>query len=399
MRVVSLVLLLVIAGNVFAQNVKPGKGQEPVNIYAAVDAKMLAIPEAQTSTTKDVANYINANFTTEKDKVRAVYAWTTNTFEYDYDNMFALNFYEKKENKAEKMMRLRKGICENYAAVFSEICNKCGIKAYVVPGYTRHDDFTSYLPHAWCSAVVDNEYFLFDPTWGAGYISNKKFVRKLSNDYFMQNPASHVRTHMPFDMMWQMLNYPLTAKEFEERKPVNDKNKNYFSFPDSIAAYEKMSQLEQYEAEARRIEQNGIKNALVYNQLANLKQNIEIERQNGLVNTYNSAVADFNLSVSELNEFINYRNKQFTPLKTDMEIQGMVDTVDHKLSRVAVKLATVKGRDNQVDAMVSPMEKQMAEVTKTVQEQQEFLKKYFKKGKLMRKSMFYKYTWMGIPIN
>ena len=36
--------------------------------------------------------------------------------------MYALNFYEKKEDKIAKVLKNRKGICENYAALFTEIC-------------------------------------------------------------------------------------------------------------------------------------------------------------------------------------------------------------------------------------------------------------------------------------
>jgi transglutaminase/protease-like cytokinesis protein 3 len=401
MRIAPLVLLLVIAGNLsFAQQkrIKQQAKVEPVSAYAAIDGRMLAIPAEQTNTTADVANYINANFSSARTKVRAIYAFTTSSFEYDYDNMFAINFYDKKENKADKMMKLRKGICENYAAVFNELCLKCGIRSYMIGGYTRQYDFTSYLPHAWCGAVVDNEYYLFDPTWGSGYISNRKFVKKRNDEYFMQAPAELIKTHMPFDPMWQLLYYPVTAREFEEGKTISNKSKGYFSFPDTITAYDKMSLLEQYESEARRIEQNGIKTALVYNQLANVKQNIDIERQNYLVNTYNSAVADYNQSLSDLSVFINYRNKQFSPSKPDTEIQGMMDTVDRTLMRAGNKLAAIKGKDKQVDAMISPMERQMNDVGRNVSEQKELLRKYFHRGKIARKSMLYKLTWLGIPV-
>ncbi|WP_298708004.1 hypothetical protein [Chitinophaga sp.] len=39
------------------------------------------------------------------------------------------------------------------------------------------------------------------------------------------------------------------------------------------------------------------------------------------------------------------------------------------------------------------------DIGKHISEQQEWLKKYFSKGKAGRKSMFTKLTWFGIPLN
>lgn len=50
--------------------------------------------------------------------------------------MFAINFYEKKEDKIAKPLKTRKGICENYASLFTDICIKSGLKSFVIEGYT-----------------------------------------------------------------------------------------------------------------------------------------------------------------------------------------------------------------------------------------------------------------------
>jgi hypothetical protein len=43
------------------------------------------------------------------------------------------------------------------------------------------------------------------------------------------------------------------------------------------------------------------------------------------------------------------------------------------------------------------LNKSLDEATFNLNEQKVFLDKYFSTGKLFRKSLFYKYTWMGIP--
>src|SRR5262249_15396535 len=151
---------------------------------------------------------------------------------------------------------------ENYAALFNDICSKSGVKSFMVEGYTKQNGFTDYIPHAWCAALVDSSWFLFDPTWGSGYVRNGKFVPKIDNSYFKVRPAVLIKSHMPFDYLWQFLNYPVTSQEFYEGKIQQNKSKEFFSYPDSISVYEKQSSVERLEASAARIEKNGVKNSM-----------------------------------------------------------------------------------------------------------------------------------------
>ena len=380
---------------------------KPQNEFAAIDKKALAIPTTETGTTQHIANYINTNFSSQTEKARAAFIWTASTFTYDVENMYAINFHETPEEKINRVMKSHKGICENYAAVFNDICIKCGLRSFMVSGYTKQNGTASYLPHAWCATMIDNDWFLFDPTWGSGFVSGNKFVPKINNYFFKTMPGDLISSHIPFDPLWELLYYPITNQEFYEGNTTIDKSKPYFSFPDSINAYEKLSETNQWIAAARRIEQNGIKNGIIYDRLSNLKQAIEINRQteemnqhNSKINTYNDAVAEYNTGVNELNDFIKYRNAQFTPKKTDAEIQAMLDTPDHKITRAKAKVNGITG-DNpgSLSTMISSMQKMTADAMVVVEEQKDFLKKYFSKGKLGRKTMFTKYTWMGIPLN
>ncbi len=178
-----------------------------INEYTAVDKKVLELADSSAKTTTGIANYIVSNFTSNTDRVRAIFIWTATNIQYDLDNMYAIDFYETTEDKVNRTLTTHKGICENYAAVFNEICLKAGIKSFVVDGYTRQN---SNLPHAWCAALIDTAWFMFDPTWGSGYIENKTFHKKIDNNYFKVNPLVFIKTHMPFDYLWQFSQYPIT---------------------------------------------------------------------------------------------------------------------------------------------------------------------------------------------
>lgn len=373
--------------------------KKTVNEFSAIDKKALQMPDSLTKSTDKIASYITSNFTSDKDKARAIFIWVASNINYDIENMFALNIHEKREDKIAKALKTRKGICEHYASLFTDICQKSGLKSHVIEGYVKQTGYSDFLPHAWSATLIDGNWFLFDPTWGSGYADNRKYIKKINNNYFKVNPKTLIKTHMPFDYLWQFLNYPITSQEFSEGKTQENKAKPFFNFVEELNIYEKQNQLNQLISTAERVEKNGVKSALVFDKLHYLKAQIENYKLNTMGNSYNSAVADYNDAVNAFNEFVNYRNKQFLPKKTDSEIQNMLDNADNKIKEAKDKLGKIVTTDENLNNMVKQMNKSVEDVSKQIKEQQDWLKLYFSKSKLGRKSMFYKVSWFGIPIN
>jgi transglutaminase/protease-like cytokinesis protein 3 len=368
---------------------------EPPNPFAKIDKKALLIPDSLTKSTEAISSYINANFHLNQDKVRAAFIWVASNIRYDVPNMYAINYYEKKEDKIAKPLQTREGICENYAALFTDICQKAGIPAFVIEGYVKLDNQVSNLSHAWCVARIDTSWCLFDPTWASGYVSNGKFVPKINNAFYQANPTNFIQAHMPFDCIWQLLYYPINFADFNDGKIRENPGRAFFNFPDSISIYEKQNQNERNEASYTRIDNNGTKNAQVFNRLLFLRQSIEEAK----INRYNEAVADYNDAIGSFNEFIRYRNKQFTPVRPDVEIQAMLDSASSPYNQAKMKLSQIKNPGPNITSSIGPLEKQMNDFSKQLEEQKEWLAKYFSKGKSGRKGMFTKVTWFGIPLN
>jgi Transglutaminase-like superfamily len=372
-----------------------------VNEFAAIDKKVLQLPDSLSATTQNISSYITANFKTDKEKSRAIFIWVATNIQYDIENMFALNFYENTNDKIDKALKTRKGICENYAALFNDICQKSGIKSFVVEGYTKQNGFTDYIPHAWCIALIDSAWFMFDPTWGSGYISNRKFYKQINNSYYKANPAALIKSHMPFDPLWQCLHYPITNQEFYEGNTSQNKLKPFFNFNDSINLYERQDHIEQLVSAAARIEKNGLKNSLLFDRLQHIKLEVENYRQNTVVELYNGAAADYNESINAFNAYSQYFNKQFTPLKADAEIQQMLDTVATKLKAAKEKLNQIVNPRTDINAVMIQLNKSIDGAAIQLKEQQRWLAEYFSKSKSKRKSMFYekKITLFGRPLN
>jgi transglutaminase/protease-like cytokinesis protein 3 len=369
------------------------------NEYSAIDKVMVQIPDSLTKTTQGIADYVKLNFSKSNDQSRAIFIWIAKNIQFDIDNMFAINFYQKTNEIIDKVLSTRKGICMSYAELFNDIANKAGVKTYVISGYTKQNGFVDYIPHAWCASMIDSVWFLFDPTWGSGYIQNGKFVKQINNYYYKTKPEQIVKSHMPFDPLWQFLNYPITNQEFYEGKTQVNNKKDFFNFEDTLQRFEKQSEIEQLIGSSNRIEKNGVKNSLVFDRLQHNKREIEYYNNKKVVDNYNSAVNSFNSGINLLNVFIDYRNKQFTPKRPDAEIKQMVDTVDYLFNQARVQLNTLKNPDLNLATSITQLNKSLNDATVNLNDQKAFVDKYLKAGKLTRKSLFTKYTWFGIPLN
>ncbi|HLF53364.1 transglutaminase domain-containing protein [Flavobacterium sp.] len=369
------------------------------NEYASIDNQISKMPDNLSNSTKSIASYINANFKTENEKIRAIFYWTSSKISYDINNMYAVNFNETSEEKIKKTLETKKGICINYAEIFNDIANKVGIKSIIIEGYTKQMNKVDYVPHAWCAAKIDNKWYVFDPTWGSGYVNKNKFVRKVNNYYYKTDPTKIISSHMPFDYMWQFLNYPVTNQEFYTGKTQVNKSKTYFDFATEISNYEKLSEVDKLTTSVGRMEKNGVKNAMIFDRVSGKKREIENFKQNEVVADFNNIVSIYNEGVNELNEFINYRNKQFKPVVSDEEIKKMIESPMNKLLNSQELINNLGQIDKNNKASVNSVRKSIAETLKQATEQEMFVMKYLSKSKIARKSMFYKATWLGVPLN
>jgi hypothetical protein len=373
------------------------EAQKRPEVFTA-DKIALLIPDSLTKTTTGIANYINSGFSGQKDKSRAIFIWITKNIRYDIENMFAINFYQNPQELIDKVLITKKGICRDYAELFNDISNKTGIKSFVVSGYTKQNGFVDYIPHAWCAGLIDSTWYLFDPTWGSGYVNNAKFITQVNNYYFMTTPEQLIKSHMPFDPLWQFLNYPVTNQEFYEGKFQINKAKPYFNYADTLAVYENQSEIERMRSSSERIEANGVKNSLIFDRLQHNKREIEYYENKLLVGQFNAAANMYNEGIHKLNSFINYRNKQFIPKMTDSEIRQMVDDVEISFNNSRLKLKEINNPNSDIATSIIQLNRSIDEATLNLNEQRTFLNKYFNTGKLLRKSLFYNYTWMGIPL-
>ncbi|MBC7847882.1 MAG: hypothetical protein H7Y10_15485 [Flavobacterium sp.] len=364
--------------------------------YALVDAKMTAIPA---NSSEAIAKYINANFKTENDKIRAVFYWTASNISYDVANMFAVDITETPKDRITKTLKTKKGICGDYALIFNEIANLVGIKSVVVEGYTKQNGKVATLAHAWCAAKIENKWYLFDPTWGSGYVNNSKYTRKINNVHFKVEPSKMINSHMPFDYLWQFINYPITNQEFIDGKTQINKAKKNFDFESEITKYESLPKIDQFFESAQRIEKNGIKNQLISLAYTYAKTSWNNERENENGAKYNAIVNQYNEAINDLNDFIYYRNNKFKPILPDNEIKSKIQIPIEKFKKCQESLFRIGSMGSENAASISTLKKSVADALVQSETHLEFVNNYLSKSKLVRKSMFSKVSWFGIPLN
>ena len=375
-----------------------GFGQAKVE-YALIDSKISKIPQNLCTSTSSIADYINANFKTENDKIRAVFYWTASNISYDVANMLAPNSNQTIQEKITATLKTKKGVCIHYAEVFNEIANKVGVKSIIIDGYTKQDGKIATLSHAWCAVKTDNKWYLCDPTWGSGSITNGKFVRKINNYFFKTDPSKIISSHIPFDYLWQFSNYPITNQDFLEGKTQLNKSRKQFDFEKEISKYEALSETDKLFESAARIEKNGVINALIYDWLKSKKEELASVRQNLNGEKLNAVVAEYNQAILGFNDFIYYRNNKFKPTLPDDDIKNMIVIPKEKLAKCQNDLYKIGFVGDENSTVLSSAKKSVEVALAQAEEQMTFVNDYLSKGKSGRKSMFTKLSWFGIPLN
>ena len=342
--------------------------------FVAIDRIALDIPVSQTNSTDDIAAYISYHFDSENKKIRAIYAWVVANIKYSSDSLHRVILNEDKEELVTFALRRRKGVCQNFAAIFVDLCKKCGLNAYVVEGYTKQNSSVDRSGHAWCVAFVDNKWLLYDPTWDA--VPYMRSYPPIQTSYFQVEPSEFIQTHLPFDPMFQLLDYPLTYKEFENGYIKQNGKTAYFNYKDSINKYENLNPLERYISSSSRIEKNGMPDKMISTKLTQMRLEIEVIYQDYDSALYNGAIADYNYAIKKFNDFLTYRNNQFKPEKTDAEVQGIFDDIEKRIASARTKLMGVNQSIATLTLDTGDIEYALNNLTAHVKEQRDFLRNY-----------------------
>jgi len=208
----------------------------------------------------------------QEDTLKAVYDWVTNNIKYDMakfkDVEKGVNFYQKgnyknvekfKADQLEKVIKRKKGVCEDYTLLFDAIMKELGYQSFQVAGITKDPKgkINKKTGHSWIAVKVGGEWKLCDPTWGAGQVKDgKKFIKNYSDKWYDVDPKVMLERHLPYDPVWQLSDNPMTYDEFKKETQIEGEQLD-FDYKSILEAHFQKTEKEQMIDELARIESNG----------------------------------------------------------------------------------------------------------------------------------------------
>lgn len=354
--------------------------------YSSVDKIALTIPDSLTTSSKDIANYINTLALSDENKLRVIYIWITKNIQYDTEKKYS--FDQDSTDIIAKTLNTRKGVCTNYAELYSNIANKVGVKSNIIYGYTIQNGQVDYNPHSWCVSIIDSNWYIFDPTWGSGFIQNSKFIQHIDDNYFKMSPDRAIKTHMPFDPLWQLLNHPISNLEFGNNT-VQRNESILFNFNDTLKAYEKQSDIKRLISKRERIANNGINSFLIFTIIQQLDTQIANYYQENTYRKYDLALHAYKEGIYMLNRFIEHKNNQFLPNSGDLYLKQKLDDIENSFAESIDNLESIDKPNIKLERSIGQLYKSIDAIMKNVNEHSLFLDKFMKTPKKDRKSLFY----------
>lgn len=367
-----------------------GFSQNPAR-YHEIDRKMDAIPSNMESSTTSIANYISKNFTRSQDQIRAVFYWTASNITYDLDDRYdGKRPAQTSEEKVKNTLKTRKGVCMHYTEVFKDIASKIGIETVIIGGYTRSLGKIATVSHVWNASKINGAWYLFDPTWGSGYMNNGRYVNEINDKYYKADPKSLIGSHMPFDYMWQFSEYPITNQEFYDRKTEATYQSVPYDFENEIENYLGLSVAEQAKATAKRIEENGVKNDLIADRLEYEKYRVSYEKYKLSFDKIQDIIDNYREAGNQFKDFLSYRNRKFLPLASDEKIKNKIQVPYSIILQCEKEIKQIKDVPKENLDNFNEIKIAILEARQTFEKQVHFVNEYLATAKSERDKMFYK---------
>ncbi|MBX9976548.1 transglutaminase domain-containing protein [Cytobacillus firmus] len=139
----------------------------------------------------ELAKELTEGISSEREKAKAVYDYVAKTVSYDVNKLETDDF--SWDDSALKTLDSKTGVCQDYSYLAIALLRAGNMEARFVEGTA----FGGFWPqkHAWVEVKVDGSWLTMDPTWGAGYIKDDKFVAAFNEKYFDPNKAEFEKTH------------------------------------------------------------------------------------------------------------------------------------------------------------------------------------------------------------
>ncbi|MBL0739857.1 transglutaminase domain-containing protein [Chryseolinea lacunae] len=206
--------------------------------FRKADSVAALYPNHSLHDLRSLALKLTSPLPTDVEKFRAIYMWTCNNIENDYE-LYLKNKFERErlttleDLKAwnakfnptvfDALLNKHRTVCTGYAHLLRELCLRANLTCVIVDGYGRtavaNIGGKGIPNHSWSAVKFNGKWYLCDATWSSGAIDTEQgnFVKKYDASYFLAEPSLFVRNHYPLDSSWMLLKNKPTLAEFLNR--------------------------------------------------------------------------------------------------------------------------------------------------------------------------------------
>ena len=295
------------------------------------------------NSTGKLSNYLVSPYSNDMEKFASIYYWVAKNIKYDNEMAKSPRQYLEMKEVVDEVMKSKSGVCQHFAELFAELSRLAGLNVYVVDGYTLENGKIANMSHAWNLIKIRETWYFIDATWANAYIVSKG-KNYFPKEYFMIKPNENIKTHMPFDPIWQIQPSPLKYDEFDAGN--FDAEKEIFNYNDSISNYLTANFIDQQKATIRRMKSNGAFNTLVKKEFGLKVKNLKTSIENQEILKYNDGIKDYNNGLGYLNHYIKLRNNKFKDKKFGKNaLLGLLDSASVNLQKAENIFSTIMIED------------------------------------------------------
>ncbi|OAF68615.1 Kyphoscoliosis peptidase [Intoshia linei] len=210
--------------------------------FDKIDKYVLEMASDDHTTFTDLVNALTCNCETNLDKCRAIYRWITLK---DLNNM-KIDENGDKDTPYGLLSGIKSG-SETYHTLFMRLCSYAGLHCREIKGHSKSVGYEpgmkikekSFL-NTWNVVLIEGDWWPIQCNWGARHLVMKKNETPSINEdrkdeiryqydehYFMTDPDEFIKEFWASDMDWQLLDVPITLKQFEESAFVRSVFFNY----------------------------------------------------------------------------------------------------------------------------------------------------------------------------
>lgn len=191
-----------------------------------------------------IIDAINYYCSTDTQKLCLVAGWFYENIDFDLEKFNS----SETVNDYKTVFKLKKGICGDYSALFSEFCNRLNITNEIIEGYVPEYNSENKVyydtNHAWNIIRLGNNWYHCDLLGFSGVLRIDRsgkyhFMKKYNTDDFLTRDLFFLSKHIPADPIWQLSNFPIpleTLISYGNNSKI-DTTQNWFDFKKEIEFY------------------------------------------------------------------------------------------------------------------------------------------------------------------